>query len=92
MGVLGTNPGSILHAQIVRQWSDDVIYFAHTQPPSEPEAVELAARGIRIVAGEAARLVVENDHLTGVELDNGEVVHRTAVFIRPIMRPRPGTR
>ena len=30
LGVLGTNPGSIVHAQLIRQWSDDVIYFAHT--------------------------------------------------------------
>jgi thioredoxin reductase len=89
LGVLGTNPGSILHAQIVRQWSDDVIYFAHTQQPTESQAAELAARGIRVIAGEVARLVIENDRLTGVELDNGGVVHRSAVFIRPIMRPRP---
>jgi thioredoxin reductase len=89
LGVLGTNAGSILHAQIVRQWSDDVIYFRHTFPPTESEAAELAARGIRVVTGEVARIVIENDRLTGVELDDGEVVHRSAVFVRPIMRPRP---
>jgi thioredoxin reductase len=30
LGVLGWIPGSALHAQLVRQWSDDVVFFAHT--------------------------------------------------------------
>jgi thioredoxin reductase len=87
--VIGSNPGSVLHAQLVRQWSDDVIYFAHTQEPTPDEAAELAARSIRVVHGKVARLVVENDRLTGVELADGEVVARTAVFVRPINAPHP---
>jgi thioredoxin reductase len=87
LGVLGSNPGSIVHAQLVRQWSDDVVYFANSQEPTEREAAELAARGIRVVHGEVARLVVEDDRLTGVELANGEVIPRSAVFVRPILAP-----
>ncbi len=30
VGVLGTHPGAVDHAQLVRQWSDDVVFFAHT--------------------------------------------------------------
>ena len=30
LGVLGTHPGSVQHAQLVRQWSDDVVFFVHT--------------------------------------------------------------
>ncbi len=30
LGVLGTLPGSVDHAHLVRQWSDDVVFFAHT--------------------------------------------------------------
>jgi thioredoxin reductase len=86
LGVLGTNPASVLHAQLIRQWSDDVVYFAHEQPPTDSQSAELAARGIRIVHGRVSRLIIEGDRLTGVELDN-EVVHRAAVFVRPIMRP-----
>lgn len=89
VGVLGTNPGAILHAQLVRQWSDDVIYFAHTHDPSSNEQCELDARGITVVRGEVARLIVEHDHLTGVELVGGEIVPRAAVFIRPINTPHP---
>jgi thioredoxin reductase len=89
LGVLGSNPGSILHAQLIRQWSDDVVYFAHTQPPTPPEAAELQARGIRVVHGEVARLVVDDDRLTGVELTDGQVIPRAAVFVRPDITPRP---
>jgi thioredoxin reductase len=90
VGVLGSNPGSVLHAQLVRQWSDDVVYFAHTQEPTPEEASALAARGIRVVHGEVARLVVEDDRLTGVELADGQVVARSAVFVRPLNAPQPG--
>lgn len=89
LGVLGSNPGSVLQAQLVRQWSEDVIYFAHTQEPSAEEAAELEARGIGVVHGEVARLVVEDDHLSGVELVDGRVVPRAAVFVRPINVPHP---
>ncbi len=89
VGVLGNNPGAILHAQLVRQWSDDVIYFAHTHDPSSNEQCELDARGITVVRGEVARVIVEHDHLTGVELVGGAIVPRAAVFIRPINTPHP---
>jgi thioredoxin reductase len=87
LAVLGSNTGSILHAQLIRQWSDDVIYFAHTQEPTPTETIELEARGIRIVHGEVTRLVVEDDSLTGVELADGQVIARNAVFVRPDITP-----
>jgi thioredoxin reductase len=89
LGVLGTNPGAVLHAQLVRQWSDDVIYFAHTHDPSPTDRAELDARGIRVVRGAVSRLVVEDDRLTGVELADGQVIPRSAVFIRPVNTPHP---
>lgn len=89
LGVLGSNPGSILHAQLVRQWSDDVVYFAHTQEPTPTQTAELDARGIRVVHGDVRRLVVDDDRLTGVELADGRTVPRAAVFVRPINVPHP---
>lgn len=83
VGVLGTIPGSVQHAQLVRQWSDDVVFFVHTYDLTEAEAAGLEARGIDVVTGAVARLVVEADRLTGVELADGQVIARTAVFIRP---------
>jgi thioredoxin reductase len=81
--VLGTVPGSVQHAHLVRQWSDDVIFFAHAYDLRATEQAELEARGVQVVRGEVARLVVEDDRLVGVELLDGRVIARTAVFIRP---------
>jgi thioredoxin reductase len=83
LGVLGTHPGAVQHAHLVRQWSDDVVFFTHTLDLTPVEQRELDTRGVQVVRGEVARLVIENDRLTGVELTGGRVVERTAVFIRP---------
>lgn len=47
----------------------------------------MESRGIPAVSGEIARLVVEDDRLTSVELTDGRVVARTAVFVRPVNIP-----
>jgi thioredoxin reductase len=47
----------------------------------------MMARGITVVHGEVARLVVEDDRLTGVELTDGRIIPRSAVFVRPDIRP-----
>jgi thioredoxin reductase len=83
LGVLGALPGSAQHALLVRQWSDDVVFFVHTYDLTPAEQRQLGARRIRVVSGEVARLVVQDDRLTGVELTDGRVVARTAVFVRP---------
>ncbi|HZG35624.1 MAG TPA: NAD(P)/FAD-dependent oxidoreductase [Gaiellaceae bacterium] len=83
LGVLGTHPGSVQHAHLVRQWSDDVVFFVHTYALSAAEEGALEARGVRVVHGEVARLVLENDRLAGVELTDGRVFARAAVFVRP---------
>jgi thioredoxin reductase len=89
LGVLGTHPGTAMHAQLVRQWSDDVVFFTHTADVTEHERAQFAARGIRTVDGEVVRLVIDGDRLTGVELADGSVVSRSAVFIRPRNAPHP---
>lgn len=83
LGVLGTLAGSVQHALLVRQWSDDVIFFVNTYDVSSDELAQLDARGVQLVRGEVARLVVEADRLTGVELADGQVFPRDAVFVRP---------
>jgi len=83
LGVLGSIPGSVQHALLVRQWSDDVIFFAHTYELTDDERRQLDARGIRIENGTVTKLVVEDDQLRGVALADGRVVQRAAVFVRP---------
>ncbi|MGZ4379582.1 MAG: NAD(P)/FAD-dependent oxidoreductase, partial [Gaiellaceae bacterium] len=88
LGVLGTGTGSVEHAQLIGQWTDDLIFFTHTHDLTDAEREELEARGIRVVEGEVRELVVEDDQLRGVVLGDGRTVERAAIFVRPELRPR----
>src|SRR5690349_11858523 len=69
IGILATGPMAMHQALMWRQLSADVTVFAHTGPGfGDDELEQLAARGIRVVDGEVAELVVEGDRLTGVRL------------------------
>jgi len=87
LGVLGGSPDAVQHAQLVRQWSDDVVFFSHSGTLGTAEREQLEARAIGIVEGPVTRLVVEDDRLQGVELAGGRVVRRDAVFVRPTLVP-----
>ncbi len=89
LGVLGTGTGSVEHAQLIRQWSDDLVFFAHTYELTVTEREQLQARGIRVVDGEVRGIVVEDERLRGVVLGDGRTVERAALFIRPLIRARP---
>jgi thioredoxin reductase len=83
IGVVGTGPGSADHAQLLRQWSDDVVFFTHTSALTADERAGLAARGIEVVDGLVERLSIVDDRLAGVELVDGRSISRAAVFVRP---------
>jgi thioredoxin reductase len=85
IGVLGTGPGSVEHAHLLRQWTDDVILFTHTAAVTAEERTTLEARGIAIVDGTVDRLVVSDDHLQAIQLADGRAVARDALFIRPAL-------
>jgi thioredoxin reductase len=87
LGVLGGAPEAVQHALLVRQWSPDIVLFPHTDAVGPAQRELLTARGIRIVEGAVARLVVGNDQLQGVELGGGTVIPRAAVFVRPRFVP-----
>lgn len=87
LGVLATGNGSVDQALLLRQWSADVVFFAHRYGVASSGESKLAACGIEVVRGEVTRIVVEADRLRGVELEGGRVVERTAVFLRPENRP-----
>ena len=85
LGVLGTHPGSVHQALLVRQWSDDVVFFAEVL--DDDGRARLTARGVRIVDGMVSGLVVEDDALRGVRLADGTVVARSALFVAPTFVP-----
>ncbi|KQY32522.1 thioredoxin reductase [Nocardia sp. Root136] len=79
---------SVHQASLVRQWSDDVTFFPREIDLSADERRRLSARGIRIVEGEIAQVVVRDGELHGVEIASGQVITRTAVFVGPCFSPR----
>jgi thioredoxin reductase len=86
IGVLGTGPGSVEHAHLLRQWTDDVVLFTHTAAVTAGERARLGARAIAVVDGAVERLVVADDRLRAVQLADGRTVPRDALFIRPALR------
>ncbi|MFI1865773.1 NAD(P)/FAD-dependent oxidoreductase [Streptomyces jumonjinensis] len=90
LGVLGSHPGAVGQALLLRRWSDDVVFFPHTLEPTGGERERLAARGVRIAGGRVVRLVADGDRLRGVELAGGRVEPRSAVFVVPRMTPQDG--
>ena len=83
LGVLWNGPESVRYAQIVRQWSHDVVLFAPSGALTYADRCELVARAIGIVEGDLARVLVDDDRLSGVELDDGRTVPRDALFVPP---------
>jgi thioredoxin reductase len=80
IGVLATTPLAVHAALLWRQLSEDVVLFQHTGPvPTEEEAEQLAARGIRVVDGEVAAVEGGAD----VRLRSGELVPRQALVAAP---------
>jgi len=87
LAVLGGTPDAVDHAQLVRQWSADVVYFPHTDTLTADQREQLVARAIGVVDGDVARLLVDGDRLQAVELVDGRTVARDAVFVRPLLVP-----
>ena len=89
IGVIATGPMSVHQALLFSQWSPDIVFFTHTAPPlDEPQLDQLAARGVRVVAGEVAAVEVADDRLAGVRLADGTLVEREAVAVATRMVAR----
>jgi thioredoxin reductase len=87
LGVLGGTPDTVRYTQIIRQWSDDVVLFAPAGTLSVDHRSQLAARSIGVVEGTIQRVLVENDRLSGVQMDDGRVIPRQALFVPPRFMP-----
>jgi len=87
IGVLGGGPEAVARAHLIAQWSGDIVFFANGTALTPEQREQLAARAVEVVDVPVVRLVVEDDLLTGVELADGRVVRRTAVFVRPEFVP-----
>ena len=88
LGVIGGTPGAVRYAQIVRQWTHDLVYFTPPGVLTAAERTELLARAIGVVEGTIDQLVIdEADQLRGVQMDDGCVIPRDALFVPPRFVP-----
>ena len=87
LGVIGGGSGAVRYAQIVRQWTHDLVYFTPPGALTVTERSELVARAIGVVEGEIEQLVVDDDRLCGVQMNDGCVVPRDALFVPPRFVP-----
>jgi thioredoxin reductase len=88
LGVLGGSPGAVHYAQVVRQWTHDLVYFTPPGLLTVTERNQLLARAIGIVEGTIDELVIDDaDHLRGVQMHDGCVIPRDALFVPPRFVP-----
>jgi thioredoxin reductase len=67
LGVIGGTQGAVRYAQIVRQWTHDLVYFTPPDTLTTLERTQLLARAIGVVEGTIEQLVIDDsDHLRGV--------------------------
>jgi thioredoxin reductase len=88
LGVIGGTPGAVRYAQIVRQWTHDLVYFTPPHLLTAAQRTELQARAIGVVEGTINQLVTdEDDRLRGVQMNDGCVIPRDALFVPPRFLP-----
>ena len=81
LGVLASGPHALHQAQLLRQWSDDVVVFAGLiEPFDTPTRARLGARGVRIIDQPVVEVLGDGDTVTGVRLDDGSVIEIDAIF------------
>jgi len=82
VGVLGTDARAVHQALLFRQWTASVVLLAHTAPDlTDEQAVQLAARGIRVVPGLVSSVETHQDRLSGVRIADGSVVAVDALAV-----------
>jgi thioredoxin reductase len=87
LGVIGGTPGAVRYAQIVRQWTHDLVYFTPPDTLTAAERTQLLARAIGVVEGTIDQLVIDDDHLRGIQMLDGCVIPRDALFVPPRFIP-----
>jgi thioredoxin reductase (NADPH) len=91
VGILAVGPLAGHAAGLWRQLTDRVTVFRHDDEELDPQTAErLEALGVPVVEGRVAGLVVEDDRLTGIRLESGEVVPVDAAVVSPLAGARAG--
>jgi thioredoxin reductase len=88
LGVLGGTPGAVRYTHVVRQWTHDLVYITLPDILTATERTQLLARAIGVVEGTIEQLIIDDaDQLRGVQMRDGRVVPRDALFVPPRFVP-----
>ena len=87
VGVVWNGPETLRYAQIVRQWTHDLVLFAPVDTLTNSDRAQLVARAIGVVEGDIERIIVADGHLNGVALSDGRTVPRRVLFVPPTFLP-----
>ncbi|MBB1030197.1 NAD(P)/FAD-dependent oxidoreductase [Dietzia sp. SLG310A2-38A2] len=92
IAVLGTSAMSTHQAQLVRQWTDDLVFLTagideSGNGPDAEVAARLRARGVRLESTPVDRVLSTDGRLSGVRLDDGREIALDAIFAAPVARP-----
>ncbi|HYH51927.1 MAG TPA: NAD(P)/FAD-dependent oxidoreductase [Acidimicrobiia bacterium] len=91
LGVLGTVPMGLHQAQLVRQWSDQVVFFSAAVGELDPSIeARLRRRGVEIVASPVVEVTGDGDCGLGVRTADGATVAVDALFTVGRPQPRDG--
>lgn len=81
IGILAAEPMPVHKAQLFRQWSPDIVFFAGDVELSEDDRTTLQVLDVPVVTGQVSRLEIEGGQVTGVRLEDGHVVEVDAVVV-----------
>lgn len=88
LAILGTSEMSLHQAQLVRQWSDQVVFFTAGVDGLTPEVAErLRSRGVELVDTPVAEVLSAGGKLSGVRLTDGQTIELDAIFVASEARP-----
>jgi thioredoxin reductase len=88
IGVLAVGPASVHHALLFRQLTDDLVYFTRGTDLDQVSRARFAARGIHVVDTPVSQVESDDNGITGVRLDDGQVVPRRVVAVATTMLAR----
>ncbi|GAB3171491.1 NAD(P)/FAD-dependent oxidoreductase [Myceligenerans halotolerans] len=81
LGLLATSQMDVHRAQLVRQWSDDLVVFTAGVGALDPDVeARLRARGVQLVASPVTEVLGDGDAITGVRTADGAIVEVDAIF------------
>jgi thioredoxin reductase len=88
IGVLAVGPASVHHALLFRQLTDDLVYFTRGTDLDQDSRARFAARGIHVVDTPVSRVESDDNGITGVRLDDGQVLPRRVLSVATTMLAR----